>query len=79
MWGAALSLILKLVGIFFPSQSKEKVARDDGTTSGIAQQKAADEGAVIKDVQDAKTASDGVDTDAARGVPVTKSDGFRRD
>lgn len=79
MWAAALSLVLKLVGIFFPSQSKEKIARDDGATSGIAQQKAADEGAVIKDVQDAKTAADGVDTAAARGVPVTDTDGFRRD
>lgn len=79
MWLTILSLAGKLLGIFFPDQSKEKVARDDGAVSGIAQQKAADQGAVLKDVQDAKSAADAVDSDAARGVPVTQSDGFRRD
>jgi hypothetical protein len=76
MWTIALGLVSKLLGIFFPDKSAEKVARDDGQVSGIAQQKAVDQGAVIRDVQDAKTASDAV---ASSGVPVTKSDGFRRD
>jgi hypothetical protein len=79
MWTILLGLAGKLLEIFFPGQSKEKVARDDGATSGIAQQKAADQGAVIKDVQDAKTAANSVDVAAARGVPVTNTDGFRRD
>lgn len=79
MWTIILGLASKLLNVFFPGQSAEKVARDDGATSGIAQQKAADQGAVLKDVTDAKDALDAVDAAAARGVPNTQSDGFRRD
>ena len=79
MWTIVLGLASKLLGIFFPDKSAEKVARDDGQISGISQQKAADQGSVIKDVQDAKQASDTIDRSVADGVPVSQSDGFRRD
>lgn len=77
-WTAALGLVTKLLGIFFPDKSAEKVARDDGIQSGVAQQQAKDEGAVIQDVQTAKSASAGVDSAVAGGVSIRDDDGFRR-
>ena len=74
-----LALVNTLLGIFFPSKSAEKVARDDGATSGIAQQRATDESQVLKDVQDAKAAVNTVDAAGTGGVPNTNTDGFRRD
>jgi len=79
MIAGLIALATKLLGILFPDKSAEKVARDDGVVSGGDQQKAADQGAVINDVQDAKAASDSVDRGLYRGLSVSKSDGFRRD
>lgn len=79
MWGTLLALILKGVNLIWPDKSPEKVDADDGVISGIAQQKAVDQEAVIQDVQDAKAASDSVDNSLYSGLSVTKSDGFRRD
>lgn len=79
MWKIILGIASKLLGIFFPEKSAEKVARDDGAASGIAQQKSVDQAAVLKDVQNAKTASQSVDASIASGVPISNSDGFRRD
>lgn len=79
MIAAIIALAGKLLGIFFPSKSAEKTARDDGLSAGTAMQKSADQSAVLKDIQDAKQASNSVDSAIAGGVPIDQSDGFRRD
>lgn len=79
MWAGIIALATKLFGIFFPAKDERDVAHSDGLAEGTAQQKASDESAVIKDVSDAKTASNSVDTGIADGVSVIQSDGFRRD
>lgn len=79
MWASILGLVSKLLEIFFPSKSSDKVAHDDGESQGIAEQKAAAAAGVIHDVQTAKDAAQSVDAGLAGSVPVTETDGFRRD
>lgn len=79
MWGSVLAIISSLVSYFFKSKTAEAQARDDGQSAGVSMQKAADESAVLKDVQDAKQASNSVDAANAGGLPISASDGFRRD
>lgn len=79
MWTAVLGIISSLVSYFFKPKTAEAQARDDGQVAGVAMQKSADQSAVLKDVQDAKQASNFVDAANAGGVPISASDGFRRD
>lgn len=79
MWTGIIALAAKLLDIFFPSKTAEKTAHDDGQNAGISIQKSADQSAVLKDVQDAKQASNSVDAAIAGGMPIDQSDGFRRD
>lgn len=79
MWGSVLAIISSLVSYFFKPKTAEAQARDDGQSAGVSMQKAADESAVLKDIQDAKQASNSVDSATAGGVPISASDGFRRD
>lgn len=79
MFSGLIALALKVLGIFFPDKDERDVAHDDGKAEGIAQQKTVDQSSVIKDVTDAKNASNSVDASVSSGVPIDTSDGFRRD
>lgn len=47
MWAAIIALASKLLGIFFPDKSAETQGREAGEVAGKAEQKAADQSAVI--------------------------------
>lgn len=79
MWASVLGILANLVAYFFKPKTDIQVAHDDGVISGQSQQKASDQAQTLEDVRNAKSATDAVDRDVAHGVPITETDGFRRD
>jgi len=81
MISGLLSLLAVVLGWFgFGKPSDANAAeRASGVSQGTAEQKSTDQGKVLEDVAKADAAANTVAADNAAGLPVTGTDGFRRD
>lgn len=81
MWNLALSGLAWVLSLFGFGKSTDTAAaeRASGVSQGAAEQKVSDQQKVLDNVSKAQAAARNVDNDIVSGVPITESDGFRRD
>lgn len=81
MWNLSLSALSWILSLFGFGKTTDAAAaeRASGVSQGAAEQKVSDQQKVLDNVSKAQTAARDVDNDIVNGVPITESDGFRRD